>query len=125
MYKPGVIKRRMTGIGLGALFILMWMLQGWVMRIALGLLGLLGVWEVCTVLEHGGSKPIRWVGMGYMALCVPVCHFCGGLSGLFVLSVLAAAVGLSAVMLKGDVESDAPLQRCSQSFIPVCCLACC
>lgn len=118
MYKPGVIRRRITGLGLAALFVLMWLLQGWVARIGLGLLGILGVWEVYAVLEHGGSKPIRWVGMGYMALCVPVCHFCGRLSGLFVLSVLAVAIGLSAVMLKADVESDAPLATLFPIFYP-------
>lgn len=106
MYKPGVIRRRMTGIGLGSLFILVWLLQGWAMRAVLAVFGVVGVMEVYSALEHRGSKPVKWVGVGFMALCLPACHF-GGLTGMFLLAAASTVAGLCAVMLKGDIESDA------------------
>ena len=106
MYKPGVIRRRMTGIGLGVLFIVVWLLQGWPMRIVLTLFGVVGVHEVYSALEHRGSKPVKWVGLAFMALCLPACHF-GGLEGMFLLCAVCAAAGLSVVTLRGDIESDA------------------
>lgn len=106
MYKPGVIRRRMTGIGLGVLFIVTWLLQGWPMRLVLAVLGVVAVTEVYSALEHRGSKPVKWVGVAYMALSLPVYHF-GGMTGLFLLCALSVAVGLCTVMIKGDIESDA------------------
>jgi len=117
MYKPGVITRRMTGIGLGVLFILVWLLQGWPMRVVLALFGVIGVLEVYAALEHRGSKPVKWVGVGFMALCLPVCHF-GGLTGMFLLCALSVAVGLCAVMIKGDIESDALFSTLFPIFYP-------
>ncbi len=118
MYKPGVITRRVTGLSLGALFIALWILQGWPMRIVLTLAGVIGVWEVYSALEKRGSKPVKWVGIAYMALCLPVCHFLGGFSGLFFLTALAVAIGLCAVMFKGDVESDSMLSTLFPIFYP-------
>lgn len=106
MYKPGVIRRRMTGIGLGVLFIVVWLLQGWPMRVVLTLFGVVGVHEVYEALEHRGSKPVKWVGLAFMALCLPACHF-GGLQGMFLLSAVCAVAGLCAVTLRGEIESDA------------------
>lgn len=107
--KPGVIERRMTGIGIGIAFILMWLLQGWVMRVIVTALGVLAVWEMVTALEHTGAKPMRWVCVGYMALCMPVCHFFFGFTGLFLWTVIAACIGLCATMLLSDVKADAPV----------------
>ena len=106
MYKPGVIRRRMTGIGLGVLFIVVWLLQGWPMRIVLEIFSVIGVLEVYSALEHRGSKPVKWVGAAFMALCLPACHF-GGLTGMFLLCAASVVAGLCAVMLRGDIESDA------------------
>lgn len=106
MYKPGVIRRRITGVSLGVMFVLVWLLHGWTMRCVLWALNFIGVYEVYSSLQHRGSKPIRWVGLGYAALSLPVCHL-GGLEGLFLLTAGATVAGLCAVMLKGDIESDA------------------
>lgn len=106
MYKPGVIRRRMTGIGLGVLFIVVWLLQGWPMRVVLTLFGVVGVHEVYAALEHRGSKPVKWVGLAFMALCLPACHF-GSLTGMFLLAAVCTVAGLCAVTLRGDIESDA------------------
>lgn len=100
------------------MFIALWIIQGWCMRLTITALGLIGVWEVYAALEHKGSRPIRWVGLGYMALCLPVCHFCGGFTGLFFLTALTVTVGLCTVMLKGDIESDALLATLFPVFYP-------
>lgn len=118
MYKPGVIKRRITGIALGVMFIALWLLQGWIMRIVLTVLGLIAVGEVYAALEHRGARPVKWVGLAYMVLCLPVCHFCGGFTGLFFLTALMAAIGMCAVMLRGDIESDALLATLFPLFYP-------
>lgn len=117
MYKPGVIRRRMTGIGLGVLFILVWLLQGWPMRVVLAVFSVIGVMEMYSALEKRGSKPVKWVGVAFMALCLPVCHF-GSLTGLFLLCGVSVTVGLCAVMLKGDIESDALFSTLFPIFYP-------
>lgn len=117
MYKPGVIRRRMTGIGLGVLFLLMWFLQGWPMRIVLGILGVIGVLEVYSALEHRGAKPVKWVGVGAAVLMVPVMHW-AGLAGLFLLSSVAVAVGMCAVMLRAEIEGDSLLATLFPVFYP-------
>lgn len=118
MYKPGVIRRRITGIALAALFFTLWILQGWALRVVLTIVAAIGVWEVYAALSNRGAKPVKWVGIAYVVLSLPVGHLLGGYVGLFFLLALSVAAGLCAVMAKGDIESDALLTTLFPLFYP-------
>lgn len=100
-----MIKRRMTGIGVALCFLAMWFLQGWFARVMLTILGVTGVWEMTSALEHTGRKPVRAIGVIYMLLCLPASYF-WGFSGLFMLTAIAAVVAMSNAMMRFDNDAD-------------------
>ncbi len=106
MAESGVLKRRFTGIGLGLSFLAIWFFQGWLARVAIGLLGTIAVWEMYTALQNRGSNPVRAVGVAFAMLMVPAYHFLGGLGGVFLLTCVSVAVGLIIPMAQADTTSD-------------------
>ena len=118
MVKPGVITRRITGIGLGLSFFVVWFLQGWLARAVITALGTIAVWEMYTALQNRGSNPVRAVGVAYALLMLPAYHFFGGLGGVFVLTCAAIAVGLLIPMVQADTASDCFVSTLFPVFYP-------
>ena len=103
-----IIKRRITGIVLAALFFVLWILRGWPLRI--GFVWVLGasIWEIYGAFKVRGAKPVRWVGMAYSAVALPL-YVLFGLDATVPALAIACMLGLMCVIIQGEPDFDSAM----------------
>ena len=100
------MKKLTTGLVLTVCLVLLWILQGPVLKIAMSLVVFAAVGEMARTLSCTGAKGIHWVPMLYAALTMPV-YLTVGFQGEAALFALFAIVGCACVVLRGEVDLQA------------------
>ena len=112
-----IIRRRITGIVIAVVMVALWALQGWPLRVGLVALMIMSMWEMYGAFTARGAKPIRWVGMAYAALALPVYIFLG-ISALNPLTTLFCMLALAGVILRGQIDFDSAVATLFPLFYP-------
>ena len=104
---------------LAALFFVLWILRGWPLRI--GFVWVLGasMWEMYGAFRVRGAKPIRWVGMAYAALALPV-YLVYGLDATVPALAGAAMIGLMGVILRREPDFESAMATLFPLLYPGC-----
>lgn len=98
-----MIKRISTGLMLTALLVLIWVLQGPVMRLFIAGVTLVAVLEMQKVLETGGMRPVKWAAPAFALLSMPV-YLLAGQTAMLPLFMLFVLLGMSTVVLSGKPD---------------------
>lgn len=109
--------RMTTGLIMTAVMLVVWAVQGPVMRVLFAAMNLLCVWEMYGALRAKGLRPVRWVGLSYAALSMPA-YVLGGAELILPLTALACIAGFTAVILRGEVDFDAVIGTLTPVFYP-------
>lgn len=100
-----MIRRRITGIVLGVVMAVLWLLQGWPLRIGFVLVMLCSMWEMYSAFVVKGARPIRWVGMAYSILVLPA-YMYYGMQALMPLMAVGCMLGLAGVIVRREIDFD-------------------
>ncbi len=100
-----MVKRRTTGILLAVLLLTLWYLKGWPLRIGLVVMMVLSIHEMYSAFCHRGARPVKWVGIAYALLAMPVYLYYGA-GALGPLTALSCMAGLTAIVLRGKVDFE-------------------
>ena len=100
-----MIQRRTTGIVLGAVLIVLGLVQGWPLRLLLVACMALSMFEMYGAFAHRGSHPARWVGALYTAAVLPA-YWLWGSAAFMPLATLSMMLGMSAVLSRGQGDFD-------------------
>lgn len=111
------IRRRITGIVIAVVMVALWILQGWPLRLGLVALMIMAMWEMYGAFLSRGAKPIRWVGMAYAVLALPV-YLWLGVSALSPLTTLFCMLALAGVILRGKIDFDSAVATLFPLFYP-------
>ena len=100
------MKRVTTGLILTVLILVLWTVQGPLMRIAMGVVAFAAVGEVVSAFEAAGKRPIKCVPLLFSALSMPVYLLIGreAMGPYMLLGIVAA---MTAVVLRGEPDMDA------------------
>ena len=112
-----MIRRRITGIVIAVVMVALWFFQGWPLRVGLVALMVMAMWEMYGAFVVRGARPIRWVGMTYAALALPVYIFLG-ISALNPLTTLFCILALAGVILRGRIDFDSAVATLFPLFYP-------
>ena len=112
-----MIRRRITGIVIAVVMIVLWLFQGWPLRVGLVLLMILSMWEMYGAFVARGAKPIRWVGLAYATLTLPV-YLWLGVSALSPLTTVFCMLALAGVILRGQIDFDSAVATLFPLFYP-------
>lgn len=112
-----MLRRRTTGIVLALLFAALWYLQGWPLRIGLVVMMVLSIWEMYAAFRQRGARPVRWVGMAFSLLAMPL-YLIYGASVIMPLSALCCIVGMSMIVMRGVVDFDSAVSTLFPLFYP-------
>jgi phosphatidate cytidylyltransferase len=112
-----MIRRRITGIVIAVVMIALWLFQGWPLRVGLVALMILSMWEMYGAFVARGAKPIRWVGLTYATLTLPV-YLWLGVSALSPLATLFCMLALAGVILRGQIDFDSAVATLFPLFYP-------
>ena len=113
-----MIRRRITGIVIAVVMVALWVLQGWALRVGLVILMVLSMWEMYGAFIARGAKPIRWVGMAYAALALPVYLWKHDVSALTPLTTVFCMLALAGVILRGQIDFDSAVATLFPLFYP-------
>lgn len=98
-----MMKRISTGLVLAVGLVLIWVLQGPVMRLFITAITLVAVLEMQKVLQAGGMQPVKWVAPAFAVLSMPV-YLLAGQAAILPLFMLFVLLGMSAVVLSGKPD---------------------
>lgn len=112
-----MIRRRITGIVIAVVMIALWLTQGWPLRVGLVALMILAMWEMYGAFVARGARPIRWVGMAYAVVTLPVYRWLG-VSALTPLTTLFCMLALGGVILRGQIDFDSAVATLFPLFYP-------
>jgi dolichol kinase len=112
-----MIRRRITGIVIAVVMVVLWFFQGWPMRVGLVALMVMAMWEMYGAFVVRGAKPIRWVGMAYALLALPV-YLRLGVSALTPLTTLFCMLALAGVIFRGRIDFDSAVATLFPLFYP-------
>jgi len=120
-----VIKRRITGLVLAALWFFFWIYQGWPLRIVFTLLMGMGMFEMCRAFSQGKGFE-GGVGCAVFTIAaLPVYEFALKNAnpfysmGLFVmLAVLCMMISMSILIFKGDIDYGKAMSAIVPVFYP-------
>lgn len=112
-----MLRRRTTGIVLAVALFALWFVQGIPMRIGFVLIMVLSIFEMYAAFRVRGAKPVRWVGMVFALLSMPL-YLLYGTSALMPLSALCCILGMSMIVLRGEVDFDSAVATLFPLFYP-------
>lgn len=112
-----MIRRRITGIVIAVVMIALWLFQGWPLRVGLVALMILSMWEMYGAFVARGAKPIRWVGLAYAVLSLPI-YLWLGVSALSPLTTMFCMLALAGVILRGQIDFDSAVATLFPLFYP-------
>lgn len=98
-----MLRRAVTGAFLAAGLIALLWVQGWPLRIALVAMMVISFWEMYDAFEKRGARPVRWVGIIYALLSLPL-YLLRGSAALGPLMTVACMLGLAMIILRGKVD---------------------
>ena len=116
-----MIRRRITGIVLAAVFFVMWILQGWSLRIGFVAMTVMSIWEMYGAFQARGAKPIKWIGMAYAVMMLPG-YLYMGLGGMLPMLAICCMMGLAGVIWRGEVDFDSAMATILPLIYPGCLL---
>ena len=111
------LSRMTTGIIVGLVMLLLWFLQGIVLRAALMLMTVMGVWEMYNALSVKGMHPARWVGVVYSVLAMPV-YLALGPVMITPLTTICCVLGLATVLFRGEADFESAVGTLFPIFYP-------
>ncbi|MBQ8953466.1 MAG: phosphatidate cytidylyltransferase [Clostridia bacterium] len=100
------MKKITTGLVLAIVLVSLWIVQGPVLRVALGCIMFAAVGEMVRTLGAAGMRPVRWAPMLFAALAMPV-YLLVGWQAILPLFMVFAILGFSAVVLRGKADLEA------------------
>lgn len=104
-----MIKKRITGIIMAVVMLLLWIVQGWPLRIGFVAVMVISTWEMYSAFLAKGARPIRWIGIAYAVLVVPV-YLRFGMQALMPLMTVCCMLGMAGVIIRGvrggEIEFD-------------------
>lgn len=106
-----------TGLIMMAVMLVLWCVQGMPLRLALMLITCLGVWEMYNALSVKGMRPVRWVGVTYALLALPV-YLAGGAVMLTPLTTIFCVLGLAVVLCRGEADFESAVGTLFPIFYP-------
>lgn len=112
-----MIRRRTTGIIMAVVMVALWFVQGWPLRIGFVFMMLCSMWEMYSAFVIKGARPIRWVGMAYAVLVVPV-YLKYGMQTLLPLMAVCCMVGLAGVIIRGEIDFNSAVATLFPLFYP-------
>lgn len=98
-----MLRRTVTGVFLAAVLVALLFVQGWPLRIVLVAMMAISFWEMYDAFTRRGAKPVRWVGMLYALLALPV-YLVRGSAALGPLMTVACMLGLAVIIFRGKVD---------------------
>ena len=100
-----MIKRISTGLMLAVGLVLLWILQGPILRVFMTVITVMAVCEMQGALEKGGMKPVKWVAPLYAVLSMPV-YLLMGETAMLSLFIVFVMLGMAAVVLSGKPDFE-------------------
>jgi len=120
-----VIRRRITGIVLAAIWLFVWAFQGWPLRVCLVLVMALGVVEVCQAFEPGKVRRYAIGGGIFSLLALPVYELArrhygpfAAMGPILMLAMLCTMVALALLVLRGPMDMKALVASVFPIFYP-------
>ena len=105
-----MLRRSITGIVLAVALIILGIVRGWPLRVALVLFMALSIWELYSAFAHRGTRPVRWVGIGYSILVLPVYMVFRTSErwpfALWLLMVVFCIFGFAALVFRGNSDFE-------------------
>ncbi len=98
-----MIKRISTGLMLAVVLVLIWVLQGPLLRVFMMAITFVAVLEMQKVLEKGGMHPVKWVAPVYALGAMPV-YLLFGQSAMLPFFMAFVLLAMGAVILSGKPD---------------------